>query len=63
MKFVIYKDAGGYWRWTLYGENNQIVADAGEGYYSRAEAESGIAVVKQTLDTTPVLERQLAGAA
>lgn len=63
MKFVIYKDAGGYWRWTLYGENNRIVADAGEGYHSRNEAESGIEIVKQTFGGTPILERQTLGAA
>ena len=58
MKFVIYKDAGGYWRWTLYGDNNRIVADSGEGYHRRSDAESGIALVKQTVGDTPTLERK-----
>lgn len=60
MRFVIYKDAGGYWRWTLYSEDNRIVADSGECYYRRADAESGIELVKQTLRTTPVVERATA---
>lgn len=32
MKFEIYKDASGEWRWRLVAKNNRIVADSGEGY-------------------------------
>lgn len=36
MKFEIYKDTLGDWRWRLLSRNGRIVADSGEGYKSRA---------------------------
>ena len=35
MKFIIWKDAAGQWRWTLRARNNKIIADSAEGYRSR----------------------------
>ena len=36
MRFVIWQDARGEWRWTLRNaRNNKIVADSAEGYKSR----------------------------
>jgi uncharacterized protein YegP (UPF0339 family) len=35
MRFVIWKDADGQWRWTLRARNGRIVADSSEGYRSR----------------------------
>ena len=36
MKFYIYKDRAGEWRWRLKARNGRIVADSGEGYKTRA---------------------------
>ena len=33
---VVYKDAGGEWRWKALASNNEIVADSGEGYNNKA---------------------------
>lgn len=41
MKFEIYKDAKGEWRWRLKA-NGRIVADSGEGYKTRAGCRSSI---------------------
>lgn len=38
MKFIIWQDARGEWRWTLRARNNKIVADSAEGYKSRRHA-------------------------
>lgn len=38
MKFVLWKDAKGEWRWTLRAKNGKIVADSAEGYKSRRHA-------------------------
>ena len=39
MKFIIWQDARGEWRWTLRNlRNNKIVADSAEGYKRRASA-------------------------
>lgn len=32
MKFQVYKDKAGEWRWRLRAKNGRIVADSGEGY-------------------------------
>lgn len=37
MKFVIWQDTAGEWRWTLRARNGRIVADSAEGYKSRAK--------------------------
>lgn len=35
MKFIIYQDAKGEWRWRLKSRNGKTVADSGEGYKRR----------------------------
>ncbi|AVW92519.1 YegP family protein [Celeribacter baekdonensis] len=55
MYYVLYKDAGGYWRWRLRAANNKTIADSGEGYFNRSDALSGIALVKQS-SNAPVRE-------
>jgi uncharacterized protein len=35
MKFKIYEDKSGEWRWRLKAANGRTVADSGEGYASR----------------------------
>lgn len=56
MYFKLYKDSAGYWRWTLYAANNRKIADSGESYYNKADAEAGINLVKSTNSSTPVKE-------
>ncbi len=42
MKFYIYKDRAGEWRWRLKARNGRIVADSGEGYKTRAGARAAV---------------------
>jgi uncharacterized protein YegP (UPF0339 family) len=46
MFFYLYKDAAGYWRWTLYSSNSKKIADSAEGYVNKRDAEHGISLVK-----------------
>lgn len=39
MKFHIYRDTRGEWRWRLKARNGRIVADSGEGYVRKGGAE------------------------
>ena len=39
MKFEIYKDENGDWRWRLVARNGRIIAVSGEGYKRRGHAE------------------------
>lgn len=58
MKFVIYKDRAGHWRWQLQAANGKIVADCAEGYVNRADAEHGITLVKSA-HSAPVVDGKL----
>ena len=55
MHYRVYKDAVGYWRWTLYAANNRKIANAGEGYNNKADALSAIALVKSST-SAPIYE-------
>jgi uncharacterized protein YegP (UPF0339 family) len=45
--FELYEDAGGEWRWRLVHRNGNTLADSGEGYTERREAENAIDRVKR----------------
>ena len=38
MRFDIYQDAAGEWRWRLVAANGRIVGDSGEGYATSSNA-------------------------
>ncbi|WP_440764174.1 HVO_2922 family protein [Natronorubrum sp. DTA7] len=42
LEFEIDEDAGNEWRWRLRSANGEIVADSGEGYDSRGNAEDAV---------------------
>lgn len=45
--FQLYEDAAGEFRWRLVHENGNIIADSGQGYTSKQNAENGIESVKE----------------
>ena len=48
MRFYIYKDDSGYWRWYLEAANNKKIAYSGEGYENKSDCEIAIDLVKNT---------------
>jgi len=46
MKFEVYEDAAGEWRWRLKAANNQIIAVSGEGYTRIGDCTDAIGVVR-----------------
>jgi uncharacterized protein YegP (UPF0339 family) len=50
LKYGVYKDAKGEFRWRLKAGNGKIIADSGEGYLGRAECLHGISLVKASAD-------------
>ena len=38
-KFEVYEDSAGEWRWRGIAGNGEIIADSGEGYATKANAE------------------------
>ena len=62
MRFEIYKDAGGDWRWRLRTLNGNVIADSAEGYERRADCEHGIELVKGSAAATTVdMSARIAG--
>lgn len=54
MKYNIYKDTAGEWRWRLRAGNNEIIA-SGEGYQNKVDCLHAIDLVKSSKDA-PVEE-------
>ena len=47
MKYHIFKDAKGEWRWHLRAANGKNIASSGEGYKNEADCAKVIELVKQ----------------
>ncbi len=47
MKFEIYKDSRGDFRWRFVSSNGKIIADGSEGYSSEANAINGINIIRE----------------
>jgi uncharacterized protein len=58
MKFYVYPDKQGQFRWYLQAENSRIIADSGEGYQNKSDCLAAIELVKKSADVE-VLEKAL----
>lgn len=56
MKFVLYKDKRGEWRWRLKAANGNIICVSSEGYSSKQSAQHSMESVKKGAPDAPVLE-------
>ncbi|MFB6303871.1 MAG: HVO_2922 family protein [Haloferacaceae archaeon] len=54
--FEVYEDAAGEYRWRLESPNGRIVADSGEGYTERDEAEDAVERVREYVPEADTLE-------
>lgn len=59
MKYVLYLDTRGEWRWRFV-TNGRTIADSGEGYRNQADAERGIEIMKNS-SAAPVERPNLLG--
>jgi uncharacterized protein len=55
-KFELYRSPNGEYRWRLRATNGQVIATGGEGYSSKAAAQSGIESVKRVAESAPIEE-------
>lgn len=53
MKFVVYRDAAGEYRWRLVASNGKVVA-SGEGYKNKADCLSTIASIQKNSPSATV---------
>jgi hypothetical protein len=56
MKFEIYADASGSYRWRLVASNGQTVASSGESFASKANATRAAENVKENAGTAEIVE-------
>ena len=56
MKFELYKDANGEFRWRLKASNGQNIANGGEGYVNKQDAINAVNLVMDTNRQTPFVE-------
>lgn len=54
MKFQLYRDSAGQYRWRLVAANGRVIADSGESYYNKTDCLAAIQLVKQWAPTAPV---------
>jgi len=54
MKYHVYKDDAGEWRWRLKAANGKVLADSGEGYSSKTACKEGIDLVKASANADVV---------
>jgi uncharacterized protein YegP (UPF0339 family) len=55
MKFHIYKDYKGEWRWRLKAANGRVLADSGESYTTKQKCHEGVELVRGA-SGSPVVE-------
>ena len=55
MKFEVYRDNKGEWRWRLKAANGEIIAVSSEGYVRKSDCERSIGLVKSA-SSAPVEE-------
>ena len=46
MRYIIFKDTIGQWRWRLLAANNRIIATSGEAYWNKSDCLDAIALVQ-----------------
>ena len=54
--FELYEDAAEQWRWRLVHDNGNVIADGGEGYTAKENAEKGLASVKRNAPGAHVVD-------
>lgn len=55
MKFELYEDKTGQWRWRLVAKNGKTVADSGEGYHSQGNARRALKAFRHVVTPAPVV--------
>lgn len=61
MKFIVYKDKAGEWRWHIVARNGRIVADSGEGYLTKGNAQASVKRLVKAIHAVPMNVEVLTG--
>lgn len=55
MKFELYEDKAGQWRWRLVAKNGRTVADGGEGYHSQGNARRAVKAFRHCVGSATIV--------
>ena len=56
MRFEVYRDKAGEYRWRLLSSNGQLTADSGEGYTRREDAHRAIASLLKSINDVVIVD-------
>lgn len=56
MKFEVYEDKAGEYRWRLLESNGQLTADAGKGYLRREDAHRAITTLLAGINDVVIVD-------
>ena len=56
LKFEVYKDSRGGFRWRLKAGNGKVIATSGEGYKAKADCRNSIELIKRSASAAPIEE-------
>lgn len=56
MRIELYQDAAGEYRWRLVADNGRVVADSGEGYTRKRDAQRAVQSFRGLAWRAPVVE-------
>ncbi|MEO7118576.1 MAG: DUF1508 domain-containing protein [Candidatus Limnocylindrales bacterium] len=56
MKFELYQDASGGWRWRARATNGQLTASSGEAFASKSNAKRSIEAFKKAAGDAEIVE-------
>jgi uncharacterized protein YegP (UPF0339 family) len=58
MRFELYKDNAGQYRWRFVATNGRIIATSSEGYKAKSDCQNGIDLIKREGPAAPVEEQK-----
>ena len=56
MKFHVYLDSDGLWRWQHTSADGEVIATSGEGYVNEADCLAAIQIIKSSVNDPVVVE-------
>lgn len=56
MKFHVFQDTDGRWRWQHTSADGEIIATSGEGYESEADCLAAIQIIKSSVNDPVVVD-------
>lgn len=53
--FQLYQDVSNHWRWRLVAGNGKLIANSGEAFYSKENAQRSAQLVQSIAGSAPII--------